>query len=281
MESVGAILAEVATNETMVLFEEDVLRHLSVEELYDDLEQWLEDIHLVKVQLFKNGMNSSQGVYEKEQEPDLHTKEKQLKQQDKIVLYLFELYRRNLQVICSGFILYEYDTIICMMCNKEEISQESESIHMVEFSDYSGTKTQRVCCSKCYPKCCGSQGPLAKPCKKSQGELIKKLRIEKTWNILTMVKSQISIKNKELKAIQKKMAMLSKKPAPQNIAEEINELMDTILDKNGNKISKFKEYVTPEHYRLIRSGCDVSEWSMEEQSELLTCLRKMNKIENI
>lgn len=55
--------------------------------------------------------------------------------------------------------------------------------------------------------------------------------------------------------------------------EEINELMDTILDANGNKISAFKEYLSPEHYRLIRAGVDVKE--IKEPAELLAALRKM------
>jgi hypothetical protein len=276
MESVGAILAEVATNETMVLFEEDTLRHLSVEELYDDLELWLEDIHLVNVKLFKNGMDSSQGVYEKEQEPDLLTKEKQLKNEDKIVLYFCELYRRNM---FSGS-WYKYDHILCSRCNKE-ITEEYWPI-VVEGSDHCGKKTQNIVCSVCHIKNIpANQVLIPRPDAKTENSLRRKLILEQTWKILYSYKKTVSGKITELKAIQKKMAMLSKKPATQNIAEEINELMDTILDKNGNKISRFKEYVTPEHYRLIRSGCDVTEWSRDEQTELLSCLKKMNKIENI
>ena len=49
--------------------------------------------------------------------------------------------------------------------------------------------------------------------------------------------------------------------------------MDAILDANGNKISEFKEYLSPEHYLIIRAGRDISE--IKEQDELLRCLRDM------
>jgi hypothetical protein len=59
------------------------------------------------------------------------------------------------------------------------------------------------------------------------------------------------------------------------LSNEINDLMDAILDRNGNKPSQFKDYLTPEHYRLVRMGCDVSEWTVTEQEKLLVSLKKM------
>lgn len=59
------------------------------------------------------------------------------------------------------------------------------------------------------------------------------------------------------------------------LSKQINDLMDDILDKNGNKPSQFKDFLTPEHYRMVRMGCDVSVWTVEEQEVLLACLRKM------
>jgi len=59
----------------------------------------------------------------------------------------------------------------------------------------------------------------------------------------------------------------------QSMYQEINDLMDSILDANGNKISEFKDYLTPEHYRLIRSGIDVKE--IKDPDVLLASLRKM------
>jgi hypothetical protein len=59
------------------------------------------------------------------------------------------------------------------------------------------------------------------------------------------------------------------------LSKQINDLMDELLDKNGNKPSQFKDFLTPDHYRMIRMGCDVSEWSVDEQEVLLACLKKM------
>ena len=59
------------------------------------------------------------------------------------------------------------------------------------------------------------------------------------------------------------------------LSKQINDLMDEILDKNGNKPSQFKDFLTPDHYRMVRMGCDVSVWSVEEQEVLLACLKKM------
>ena len=57
------------------------------------------------------------------------------------------------------------------------------------------------------------------------------------------------------------------------IDEEINHLVDSILDANGNKISEFKEYLTEEHYRYIRAGIDVRD--IKDQKVLLESLQKM------
>jgi hypothetical protein len=59
------------------------------------------------------------------------------------------------------------------------------------------------------------------------------------------------------------------------LSKQINDLMDEILDKNGNKPMQFKDFLTPDHYRKVRMGCDVSEWTVEEQEVLLACLKKM------
>ena len=59
------------------------------------------------------------------------------------------------------------------------------------------------------------------------------------------------------------------------LSKQINDLMDEILDKNGNKPSQFKDFLTPEHYRKVRMGCDISEWPIEEQEVLLESLKKM------
>ena len=72
--------------------------------------------------------------------------------------------------------------------------------------------------------------------------------------------------------VKQKSTILLKAPL---LSKQINDLMDEILDKNGNKPSQFKDFLTPDHYRMVRMGCDVSVWSVEEQEVLLACLKKM------
>ena len=75
-----------------------------------------------------------------------------------------------------------------------------------------------------------------------------------------------------IKLVKEKTMTLLKAPL---LSKQINDLMDEILDKNGNKPSQFKDFLTPDHYRMVRMGCDVSVWSVEEQEVLLACLKKM------
>jgi hypothetical protein len=89
---------------------------------------------------------------------------------------------------------------------------------------------------------------------------------------LNDVKSRIEKELAFIKIIKKDV--MTRLHAPM-LSGEINDLMDAILDRNGNKPSQFKEYLTPEHYRLVRMGCDVSEWTVAEQEKLLVSLKKM------
>jgi len=82
------------------------------------------------------------------------------------------------------------------------------------------------------------------------------------WSLDKSMKTLKKIKALQLASIQKP-----------RVCEEINELMDAILDANGNQISAFKDYLSPEHYRVIRAGRDISE--IKEQDELLSCLKQM------
>lgn len=88
--------------------------------------------------------------------------------------------------------------------------------------------------------------------------------------VLQVIKSSVDKTRSTIKKIKAIQLGFVKKTC---VYEEINELMDSILDSNGNKISEFKEYLSPEHYRLLRAGRDVSEF--KEQDELLSCLKRM------
>ena len=88
----------------------------------------------------------------------------------------------------------------------------------------------------------------------------------------TIIKEQYTHELKIIRLVKETTMTLLKAPL---LSKQINDLMDEILDKNGNKPSQFKDFLTPDHYRMVRMGCDVSVWSVEEQEVLLACLKKM------
>jgi hypothetical protein len=89
---------------------------------------------------------------------------------------------------------------------------------------------------------------------------------------LAIIKTQYKQELARMKLVKQTTMTLLKAPL---LSKQINDLMDEILDKNGNKPSQFKDFLTPEHYRKVRMGCDISEWAIEEQEVLLVCLKKM------
>jgi hypothetical protein len=89
---------------------------------------------------------------------------------------------------------------------------------------------------------------------------------------LGTIKAQYKQELARMRLVKKTTMSLLKAPL---LSKQINDLMDEILDKNGNKPSQFKDFLTPEHYRKVRMGCDISEWAIEEQEVLLECLKKM------
>jgi len=89
---------------------------------------------------------------------------------------------------------------------------------------------------------------------------------------LAQIKTQYTLQLARINLVKQTTMTLMKAPL---LSKQINDLMDEILDKNGNKPSQFKDFLTPDHYRMVRMGCDVSVWSVEEQEVLLACLKKM------
>jgi hypothetical protein len=93
-----------------------------------------------------------------------------------------------------------------------------------------------------------------------------------TDNNIRQVKDFCHTHLQRIKLIKEKTMTPMKAPL---LSKQINDLMDEILDKNGNKPTQFKDFLTSDHYRKVRMGCDVSEWTVEEQEVLLSCLKKM------
>lgn len=118
------------------------------------------------------------------------------------------------------------------------------------------------------PKCRRDGEPILS--KQESMDLHEHTVTENIWNGLQSVQQCLKVDLKKLQKIKEIQLASLKQP---RMYQEINDLMDTILDANGNKISEFKDYLTPEHYRLIRSGIDVKE--IKEPDVLLASLRKM------
>jgi len=258
MASIGEIMAEaeVVTHETTVMYDHELLSEmkcLTVEELYVRLVKELDVIDLIQLK---------ESYPTNVSEEDSHQgRVKQLSNKEEILGYLCELYRRHILVYGIGWV--DYDIVLC----KEQAHHEM------------GPEDLR-CSATCCDKHRRTDIPIPIPIlsKKESMCLHERTVSQQYWTGFQTIKTQAIIQLKKMRKIKELHLACVKQPL---IYEEINDLMDSILDCNGNKISEFKEYLTPEHYRLIRSGVDVKE--MKEPDVLLQCLRRMkqNKIEKI
>jgi len=93
------------------------------------------------------------------------------------------------------------------------------------------------------------------------------------WSCFQSYKKPVKQALKKLRVIKEIQNACLKMP---RMYQEIDDLMTIILDANGNNICEFKDYLTPDHYRLILSGADIKEF--KEIEVLLVCLRKMKSI---
>ena len=185
--------------------------------------------------------------------------------------YLSELYRRGIPCPVEW---WEYDVMRCRggNCYKEchlkpyEIKLNKIRSHTTLYEGRVLEPGEPVNSQGFCVKCAG-YGNGGSVLSKGYKEHLESMVLPK-FPLHDFVKDELA-KLKKIKAFQ--LASI-KKP---RVYEEINDLIDAILDANGNKISEFKEYLSPEHYRIIRAGRDISE--IKEQDELLRCLRTMKK----
>jgi hypothetical protein len=267
MASIGAIMAEavVVTQDSTVMYDDPLLadmKCLTVEEIYENLDQ---EIEKWKPPLMDN--------------------------RNQIIRYLSEIYRRNIQWP-SELEWWEYDKVRCSQktaCGYDCYYSAEFSINYSYRYSYITKRPNSVVerrvgkilqpdeirhhsgwCISCTPP---SEAKLTK-------ELSIKLHEETILRNFSAILYKItSFVKRELEKLRKiKSIQLSGLKAPL-VYDEINGLMDSILDANGNKISEFKEYLLPEHYRLIRAGRDISE--IKEQDELLQSLRNMKNKQKI
>jgi hypothetical protein len=268
MASIGAIMAEavVVTQDSTVMYDDSLLvdmKCLTVEEIYENLdkeiEKWTAPVNPI-VLLHNSSL---------------------------VLRYLSEIYRRNIQWP-SELEWWEYDKVRC----NQKSACGYECQYSAEFSiNYSFRKTHPK--SVVEPRV----GKILQPdeIRNPSGWCISctlpseaKLTIESSirlheqtvanqlWAIIHKIKPFVKRELEKLRKI--KSIQLSGLKAPL-VYNEINDLMDSILDANGNKISEFKDYLLPEHYRLIRAGRDISE--IKEQDELLKSLRNMKNKQKI
>jgi len=161
---------------------------------------------------------------------------------------------------------WDYDVVHCTNCNKvmesDEICSKSTTEH--SFDKY---------CTKCYDtnKFHERVSKSVLQTKEQSIECHHRSIVHQLRTILLYsIKSSLDKSRSTLKKIKALQMASIQKP---RVYEDINRLIDSILDANGNKISEFKDYLTPEHYRVIRAGGDISE--IKEQDELLRSLQQM------
>lgn len=233
----------------LTMYDEPLLQDLkqfTVEELYEKLDQEIDKM-----------------IYGKKQPAPL----------EGMLTYLSELYRRGIPCPVEW---WEYDVLRCHgnNCRKEghlksyEIKLNYNPMYEARLLEPGEPVNSQGFCVKCAGY--GNGGSvLSKEKSIEVHELIVRTQFgQSVFPLRDFVKDELA-KLKKIKAFQ--LASI-KKP---RVYEEINDLIDAILDANGNKISEFKEYLSPEHYRIIRAGRDISE--IKEQDELLRCLRTMKK----
>lgn len=243
--------AEVVTSDSTVIYDDPLLQDLkqfTVEELYEKLDQEITRMYELK------------------------------KPHEGVVTYLSELYRRGISLeVETGKNIrhqwWEYDVVRCdgqmcqISCPYRNLTIKEEHLKRIgrELAPDEIRSPHHLCVN-----CSQTNGGIPLLSKEDsillhQGKVSSQL-VQVLRPISIYVKHELT-KLKKIKAIH--LASL-KKPL---VYEDINDLMDAILDANGNKISAFKDYLSPEHYRIIRAGRDVSE--IKEQDELLRCLRIM------
>ena len=253
MASIGEIMAEVVTHEMMVMYDDELLSEmkcLTVEELYVRLNKELDAIDLIQLQ---------ESYPSQATEEDKHqSRMKQLSNKDVILGYLCEFYRRQVNIYGTGWL--DYNIVMCKDRAQHEMGPED-------------LRSSPTCCEKCRSR---TDIPILS--KKESMCLHERTVSQQYWTGFQTIKTHAIDQLKKMRKIKELHLVCVKQPL---IYEEINDLMDSILDTNGNKISEFKEYLTPDHYRLIRSGVDVKE--IKDSDVLLQSLRRMkqNKIEKI
>ena len=206
-------------------------------------------------------------------------KEKIKGQLQNLVIYVGEIYRRNIMTCYDLFKnINDYLECGCFFCNEKKLEY-----HIIE----SGRQISELICSQC-----NSKYSNITPSKPHYGFFIKGLYYTDIKSKILcdddLTRKQIKLyeyiydisiyntvfkdKLQEIQMVKQTMLKIMKTPL---LTKELETCMDEILDLNGNRISHLKEYLTEDQYRFVRSGAKFEE--LESQQDMLDNLNKMLK----
>ena len=272
------------------------LKEISVEEL---LSRCIEIINGLKIHV-REGDITTIG--------ELNGKKERIEKLKPLVVYLGELFRRNVLDLTITYnaegrnknityFVYLYNELFnetCISCkNKVGIEGRMFRDNQVDMDSTFGLKYRNLICCKCCNKVKPDEvtkfknlyssvpfQPYFEFCAHTATLEINKQLLDKRnisiYNelILSMyfVYGYCNQKLQEIQMVKQTMLKIMKTPL---LTKELEECMDEILDLNGNKISQMKEYLTEEQYRFVRSGAKFDE--LDDQQDTLNRMNKLLK----
>lgn len=261
-------VARVVMNESSVLFDDELLsdvKQYSIEEIYGILTESFKTVESIYSKYTFTRMEEYK-IYKRELDTQFNT----------IFIYYCELYRRNSRYYADPL---PYDICVkCVVCGEKITSSGEYQTNLPTDCKVSSAFPTHDYITYC--KGCTAQGHHIS---RGGGSYVLTRLNPERYDCLLSVEyrrmRQVAINNhnanknqlKQLNIIRSAMLTRLRQPC---VSKDINDLIDELLDSNGNKISLFKEYLTPDHYRQVRAGCDVTEWDIVEQEQLLDCLKK-------
>lgn len=287
------------TMEATVLFDDvslSSLKEFSVEEL---LSKCIDVINGLKIYVREGDISTIE---------ELNGKKERIEKLKPVVIYLGELFRRNVLDLTITYIpvdhnknithfVYLYNELFnetCISCkNKVGIEGKIFKAGQIDMQSAFGYKYRNLICCKCCNKLNPNEvtkfknlyssvpfQPYFEFCAHSTTiEINKKILDNRNISIYNelfisvyFVYGYCNKKLQEIQMVKETMLKIMKTPL---LTKELEQCMDEILDLNGNKISQMKEYLTEEQYRFVRSGAKFEE--LETQQDTLDNLNKMLK----
>jgi hypothetical protein len=260
-------VAQVVMNEPFVLFDDELLvnmKQYSIEELYNRLLDSFLSVELVYAKYTFTRMEEYK-IYQRELDTQFNT----------IILHASELYRRNKH--CLDPCPYDL-SVKCVVCGKKISSSDECQTNLPMDCKVSNTFPTfdyiaycKGCVAQQHHLSGGGGSYILTRLNPERYDCLLSIQYRRMRQVAKNNSVSVNTIRLQLNRIRELMLTRLRKPC---LTKEINDLIDELLDSNGNKISLFKDYLTPEHYRRIRAGCDVSEWDLGEQEQVLTCLEK-------